>query len=329
LLSAALNQAWFAGAQRTASLAFSPHGAVPDLPGEVADLPGPLVYHLFGRSSPAGDYAISDEDHLEFLHRLQTSEYRPARLFDELRQHHLLFIGCRFPDWLARFFIRTVTNQRLRGPRETSGFVADSEAVSDSRLSLFLRGVQTEIYPPGDPVAFVAELYRRWWDCQPGTSGSVSSAGPAEEITIFLSYAREDVAAVQRLKQALDQAGLDAWFDQSELKGGDAWEQKIKTNIRQCLLFVPVISQTTVHLLESYFRREWNWALERAEGMGGSRPFIVPVIVDDTVPGVGDVPELFWHKQRVSAPGGELADVDVVELRNKVRQVRQSRGRSG
>ncbi len=113
LLAAALNQARFGGVARTQSLAFSLHDKVDDLPGEVETLTAPLVYQLFGRQSAAGDYAVSDEDKLEFLHRLQTIAFQPSRLFDELRRHHLLFIGCHFPDWLARFFIRTVTNQRL------------------------------------------------------------------------------------------------------------------------------------------------------------------------------------------------------------------------
>jgi hypothetical protein len=72
LLVAALNQARFGGAARTQSLAFSLHDKVDDLPGEVETLTAPLVYQLFGRQSAAGDYAVSDEDKLEFLHRLQT-----------------------------------------------------------------------------------------------------------------------------------------------------------------------------------------------------------------------------------------------------------------
>ena len=210
LLAAALNQARFGGVARTQSLAFSLHDKVDDLPGEVETLTAPLVYQLFGRQSAAGDYAVSDEDKLEFLHRLQTIAYQPSRLFDELRRHHLLFIGCHFPDWLARFFIRTVTNQRLLGPRDTSGFVADTEAVSNGRLSLFLRGVQTEIYPPGDPVALVDELYQRWQARRP-TAAMEPPASSREAMlpdALFLSYTHEDRDAVLRLKQALDQVPL-------------------------------------------------------------------------------------------------------------------------
>lgn len=331
LLVAALNQTRFGGAARTQSLVFSLHDKVDDLAGEMETLTAPLVYQLFGRQSAVGDYAVSDEDKLEFLHRLQTVAYQPRRLFDEFRRHHLLFVGCHFPDWLARFFIRTVTNQRLLGPRDTSGFVADTEAVSNGRLSLFLRGVQAEIYPPGDPVAFVAELYQRWQAHRPTTVAEPPAASREAMLpdALFLSYTHEDRDAVLRLKQALDRVGLDVWFDQSALQGGDAWEHQIKTNIRQCSLFVPVISANAVRRVEGYFRREWGWAIERAQAIADPVPFIAPVIVDETPEGAELVPELFWRKHSLRAMAGELRRDQAEQLRDQVRQIKWLRGRGG
>ena len=39
---------------------------------------------------------------------------------------------------------------------------------------------------------------------------------------IFLSYASQDADAAGRICDALRVAGLEVWFDQSELRGGDA-----------------------------------------------------------------------------------------------------------
>jgi hypothetical protein len=44
---------------------------------------------------------------------------------------------------------------------------------------------------------------------------------------VFLSYASEDAEAAQRICAALRSAGVEVWFDQSELRGGDAWDQEI------------------------------------------------------------------------------------------------------
>jgi hypothetical protein len=40
---------------------------------------------------------------------------------------------------------------------------------------------------------------------------------------VFLSYASEDAEAAERICEALRSAGVEVWFDQSELRGGEAW----------------------------------------------------------------------------------------------------------
>ena len=58
---------------------------------------------------------------------------------------------------------------------------------------------------------------------------------------VFLSYAREDTAAAQRIAEAMRSHGVEVWFDQNELRGGDAWDAKIKRQIRECALFMPLL----------------------------------------------------------------------------------------
>ena len=70
---------------------------------------------------------------------------------------------------------------------------------------------------------------------------------------IFISYAREDTDAARRVADALRAFGLEVWFDQNELRGGDAWDQKIRRQIRDCALFMPVISAKTQERGEGYF----------------------------------------------------------------------------
>jgi len=40
---------------------------------------------------------------------------------------------------------------------------------------------------------------------------------------VFLSYASQDAEAARRIYDTLRGAGLEVWFDQSELRGGDVW----------------------------------------------------------------------------------------------------------
>ena len=62
---------------------------------------------------------------------------------------------------------------------------------------------------------------------------------------VFLSYASQDAEAAKRICGALRAAGIEVWFDQSELRGGDAWDRQIRQQIHDCALFIPVISANT------------------------------------------------------------------------------------
>jgi hypothetical protein len=121
---------------------------------------------------------------------------------------------------------------------------------------------------------------------------------------VFLSYAREDTDVARRLADALRAFGVEVWFDQSELRGGDAWDAKIRDQIRSCALFVPIVSAATQARTEGYFRREWKLAADRTHDMAGGVPFILPVIIDDTAEGAARMPDEFKRVQVTRLPQG-------------------------
>jgi TolB-like protein/Flp pilus assembly protein TadD len=122
---------------------------------------------------------------------------------------------------------------------------------------------------------------------------------------VFISYASQDSEAAGRICEALRAAGLEVWFDQNELRGGDAWDQKIRHQIQECALFMPVVSQHTQERLEGYFRLEWKLAVDRSHLMATERPFLVPVVVDGTRDREAFVPDAFRALQWTRLPGGE------------------------
>src|SRR6202012_4640605 len=99
-------------------------------------------------------------------------------------------------------------------------------------------------------------------------------------------------------------AGIEVWLDQSELRGGDAWDFKIRKQIRDCWLFVPVISGNTASRLEGYFRLEWKLAVDRSHLMAAERPFLLPVVIDSTREADAHVPDRFREGQWMRLPGG-------------------------
>ena len=121
---------------------------------------------------------------------------------------------------------------------------------------------------------------------------------------VFISYASQDVEAASRICRALRAAGIEVWFDQSELRGGDVWDRQIQNRIHDCRLFIPVISAHTERRDEGYFRREWGLAVDRTRDMADKKTFLVPVVVDDTLERGASVPDKFRHVQWTRLSGG-------------------------
>ena len=132
---------------------------------------------------------------------------------------------------------------------------------------------------------------------------------------VFLSYASQDAEAAQRICEALRAVGIEVWFDQSELRGGDIWDQKIRREINGCALFVPIISANTASRQEGYFRLEWDLADQRTHMMARDRAFIVPVCLDGTPSAGTDVPESFRRVQWTRLPGGETPPEFVARIK--------------
>lgn len=143
------------------------------------------------------------------------------------------------------------------------------------------------------------------------------AAKPARGPSVFLSYASADRAAARALRDTLTAAGLDVWLDEEELAGGEAWDTKIRNQIRACTYFMPIISATTETRREGGFRREWRLAVERTLDLADDVMFLVPVVIDDTRDKGARVPEKFFTVQWLRVPGGE-ATPELRQLADKL-----------
>ena len=312
LLESAVNSERYGGQPGAEVIAYTPN-RVADLPAELADLKRTVVYHLLGRLSASPTYVISDEDMLEFICALQSEHLTPEKLFYELEHNHLLVIGSDFSNWMARLFLRMAKRKRLSDPRDFTEIFADDHTAKDTRLVAFLQqvSVRTRVY--GGAAPFVDELYKRWSARQQHTPTADGNAPqrfmpPAREMpenAVFISYAREDLPAVQRLKAGMDAAALTTWFDLDRLESGDDYDRKIRNNIARCSYFVPIISATTERRHEAYFRREWSYAVDRMRSMAGGAVFILPVRIDDTAEATALVPDQFKAVHMVHLAGGK------------------------
>ena len=75
---------------------------------ELAPDAGHLLYKPLGSHSPAGNYLVSDSDHVEVLTEIDIQTPIPAAVQTCRNGRHFLFLGCRFDDQLTRSFARQI-----------------------------------------------------------------------------------------------------------------------------------------------------------------------------------------------------------------------------
>jgi hypothetical protein len=109
----------------------------------------------------------------------------------------------------------------------------------------------------------------------------------------FISYAREDTVLATRIFRDLQAAGIDAWFDRFELRGGQEWEQTITSAIQDCSHFIALLSTHSVNK-RGFVQKELRSALSVLENCPPGDVFIIPVRLDDSQPRHHALVKLHW-----------------------------------
>jgi hypothetical protein len=102
-----------------------------------------------------------------------------------------------------------------------------------------------------------------------------------QNLRVFISYARQDTEAANRLYNDLKLSGLEPWLDTESLLGGENWRISIKEAIRNSRYFVALLSSNSVEKI-GYVQRELKEALEVLLEFPQSKRFIIPVRLDET-----------------------------------------------
>lgn len=315
----------------------------------------PLIFNLLGKLSSSREFALCEDDLLEFVHALQDKQRQPVNLFAEMREHHLLILGCGFSDWLARFFLRSMRSHDFSHKSKHSNYLVGAHVGDDKGLTEYLQHFSADniISPATDskviamPAAdFVIELARRWHEAQARVKaeqlGQTKQASNATKLAaqptmpehgaVFISFSSENRPLVEGMAQELTVAGVEVWLDSKDLQPGDAWNLRIERAIERCALFLVVISQESIHpdQRDRYFWREWNMAHDRVRGHAPDLAFIIPVIVDDTeIDGLADIlHKTFTDKQGIRLPGGHITPAFAERLQGLQRDYRRRKGYS-
>jgi hypothetical protein len=288
--------------------------------GKRRDIPANLplnyqgVFYLFGRASIYPEYAIHEEDTLEFAYNLLSKDHWiPEAMIGKIRERNLLFIGCDFPDWLSRYFIRLMNTERLSSDRLKKEFLVGTDECHEESFTLFLeRFSQNSRVQQCNASSFIKELSERWHKTAPMKPDTLLPVQIPKTGDVFISYSSADLIMANAICEELKAIGVSAWFDKEQIMAGDQWEQKIMKNINHCKIFLPLLSSSTESNVDAFFSKEWAKAVDRVKMFPKNRCEIIPVCIDqdcDKKPVEYDrIPEIFRQYQVERAPSGHMSD---------------------
>lgn len=110
---------------------------------------------------------------------------------------------------------------------------------------------------------------------------------------VFISYAKEDIAAARAMFSALRGVGLRPWLDCECMFPGQHWDTEIRRALKESDFVLVLLSSRQV-LKRGYVQREIREALDMLKEMPDNRIFIIPARLDDCQPGLPGLLELQW-----------------------------------
>jgi len=277
-----------------------------DIPKKIPDT---FVYHVLGSCRTCPDFALWEEDYMEFLCALLIApKDNLMNLFTELNNRSLLLIGAPFDDWIVRLFLRIAKQERLSGRRPGIwGYLADKpHLLGEPMIFYFDKIIGSPKIVPLDPARFVAELRRRWeekYGLRNGDDLLASIPDDMERGSVFISYSHDDKEAAIKFAIGLRAAGVPVWLDRSRLKPGGDWNQTLKMAVQhRCSLFISLISRNTEADDQRFVHTERKWIAD--VHVAGFVKYI-PVIIDDTGKGLLE-PGIFSHLHRYRLEAGDV-----------------------
>lgn len=103
---------------------------------------------------------------------------------------------------------------------------------------------------------------------------------PNRKPSVFLAYAAEDSAPVERLYAALENAGLQPWMDRRKLLPGQNWPRAIEGAIETADFFIACLSQRAISK-RGTFQSEVRYALDCARSAPLEDIYFIPVRLED------------------------------------------------
>lgn len=245
----------------------------------------PTLCYVFGKinvekSLSENKFVLSENDAMEKISSWFENN-KTNNFLKYVRNFHLLTVGCKFDDWMFRFFWFLL---RGKVSTEPDGQVA-VEVKEDDKLKKYLTGEKVQMF--GDARAFMKEAVEKI------SSSTDVSKLPRNDNGVFISYAHEDKYLALPLFERLHAEGINVWIDEEKLDGGVEYEQHIRKAINGCRVFMPILSSQVKDdiladkIKDRWYNQEWQLVQSRYDdetsiNENGRPNFkVIPVVVGE------------------------------------------------
>ncbi|MBR6592346.1 MAG: toll/interleukin-1 receptor domain-containing protein [Prevotella sp.] len=241
----------------------------------------PTLYYICGKVNNKGKkFVATENDAIEVVARW-FSKNAPLNFLNNIRPKGIISLGCKFDDWLFRFFwyiLRKDVNTIDTSLKDAVAVSFTSE--SGKKLNEYLKS--KNVYTEPDARSFITSILSHKDQCIKDIASANSRLGG-----VFISYAHEDMPIVSSIVERLKEEGFDVWFDSAKLESGDRYDARICQAIAKCKIFVPILSPQVKqdlcdgHLDRYYIKTEWALAKQRAHNIDSNtqRMYIMPLAI--------------------------------------------------
>lgn len=204
------------------------------------DMP-PTLYYLFGKATKEykqikeqEPYALLEEDRLKIIK--QWINTPPKKFSEYLKTRNILSVGCRFDDWLFRFFWFGVLERDNPLPAEGNVLAISFDSHADAKLLQFLKWQEFKTYNDTD----------RLLECLNHAICRAKDEYFREKRRkggVFISYKSINRGYARDMFCRLADKKIDVWYDEHDLINDAPYQKRIKEAIQNASVFLALISK--------------------------------------------------------------------------------------
>lgn len=200
----------------------------------------PTIFHLFGKITSNSEPVIDEDDFLKYLHCLHDTSHQPKELKKYLEDRQILIVGCNIPDWTFRFMLHSLKEREGR-------FV-----VHGKRKHNFMGGAINPIIED-DLADFLSEIKYIYGNNVSKILGQINTKIKLQKV--FISYSAQQGTPIwswiETFRKKLEPSSI-VWLFPEQSKGtyGERYWDLIQKGVEQCDLFIPIITERILSILE-------------------------------------------------------------------------------